>query len=98
MRLHLNREWARLVPELVSRLRSRSEMRKVRWSPAARSLTVEFDPSLRQHEVLDSLNAPAREATARRAYELYLARGATPGYDLDDWLAAERELMTEAKR
>jgi hypothetical protein len=70
-------------------------MRKIRWSPAARSLTIEFDPSLRQHEVLESLaSAPAREATARRAYELYLARGATPGYELDDWLAAERELKS----
>ena len=98
MRLHLNREWARLVPELVSRLRSRSEMRKVRWSPAARSLTVEFDPSLRQHEVLDTLaNPSAREAIARRAYELYLERGATDGHDLNDWLSAERELKTDAK-
>ena len=26
-----------------------------------------------------------------RAYELYLARG-TGGYELDDWLTAEREL------
>src|SRR5919201_6131733 len=97
MRLHLNREWARLVPELVSRLRSRSEMRKVRWSPAARSLTVEFDPSLRQHELLDTLvNPPAWEAIAWRAYELYLARGGQPGHDLDDWLAAEGELKAEA--
>jgi len=29
----------------------------------------------------------------RRAHELFLARGAEPGRDLDDWLQAERELM-----
>ena len=29
---------------------------------------------------------------AARAYELYLARGASDGRDFDDWLAAEREL------
>lgn len=29
---------------------------------------------------------------ARRAYELYMARGAENGHDLDDWLQAEREL------
>ena len=29
---------------------------------------------------------------ARRAYDLYLARGCTPGHQLDDWLQAEREL------
>ena len=30
-----------------------------------------------------------------RAYELYLARGAQPGHELEDWLQAERELPAE---
>ena len=30
---------------------------------------------------------------ARRAYELFQSRGMTHGRDVDDWLAAERELM-----
>ena len=29
---------------------------------------------------------------AARAYEIFLARGATDGSDLDDWLQAEAEL------
>lgn len=29
-----------------------------------------------------------------RAYEIYLERGAHPGHELEDWLQAERELMT----
>jgi hypothetical protein len=29
---------------------------------------------------------------ARRAYELYLARGQQDGHDVADWLQAEREL------
>ena len=29
---------------------------------------------------------------ARRAYDLYLARGCEPGHDVEDWLQAEREL------
>lgn len=29
---------------------------------------------------------------ARRAYEIYQRRGGVDGADLDDWLAAEREL------
>ncbi len=37
-------------------------------------------------------NEPAREEIEQRAYELYLARGATDGYALEDWLQAEREL------
>jgi hypothetical protein len=30
---------------------------------------------------------------ARRAYDLYLARGGEHGHDVDDWLQAERELQ-----
>jgi Protein of unknown function (DUF2934) len=33
-----------------------------------------------------------RQRVAERAYELYLARGATDGQAMDDWLRAEREL------
>ena len=29
---------------------------------------------------------------ARRAYDLYLARGCEPGHDVDNWLQEEREL------
>ena len=32
------------------------------------------------------------EQIAARAYQLYLERGRTNGYDLDDWLQAEYEL------
>jgi hypothetical protein len=37
-----------------------------------------------------------REAIAKRAYELYLQRGSVPGYELEDWLAAEAELTAAA--
>jgi hypothetical protein len=33
-----------------------------------------------------------------RAYELYLERGGAAGGDLDDWLAAERELLSSQER
>jgi HSP20 family molecular chaperone IbpA len=33
------------------------------------------------------------EAVRRRAYELFEARGCTPGSDMEDWLQAERELF-----
>jgi Polyketide cyclase / dehydrase and lipid transport/Protein of unknown function (DUF2934) len=35
---------------------------------------------------------PTDEQIARRAYELYLDRGQTPGHELEDWLQAEWEL------
>ncbi len=34
---------------------------------------------------------------ATRAYEIFLSRGALHGYDLDDWLQAERELTSTAE-
>jgi hypothetical protein len=33
---------------------------------------------------------------ARRAYDLYLARGCEPGHQLDDWLQAEQELRSSS--
>ena len=33
-----------------------------------------------------------KDQVERRAYELYLERGARDGQDLADWLAAEKEL------
>jgi hypothetical protein len=35
---------------------------------------------------------PTSEAIRARAYELFLARGASHGNDLADWFAAEQEL------
>jgi hypothetical protein len=38
---------------------------------------------------------PTREQEIRtRAYEIYLQRGTQPGYEVEDWLQAERELIT----
>lgn len=34
-----------------------------------------------------------QEQIEARAHEIYRARGAEPGHELDDWLQAEREIM-----
>jgi hypothetical protein len=39
-----------------------------------------------------------RAAVEKRAYEIYLQRGATAGNDLEDWLTAEREISASANR
>ncbi len=36
--------------------------------------------------------SPSHQAIAKRAYELYLRRGAQPGHAEDDWFEAERQL------
>ena len=33
---------------------------------------------------------------SERAYQLYLARGAAHGYDLDDWLRAEQDVLGQS--
>ena len=38
---------------------------------------------------------PSYESIAKRSYELYLARGAQPGHEVEDWLAAEAELTAK---
>ena len=37
-------------------------------------------------------HGPTHEQIARRAYELFLSRGANHGHHEDDWFQAEREL------
>jgi hypothetical protein len=53
-------------------------------------------PSRRRNESLPRRD-PIQEAIARRAYELFLARGEQHGHDLDDWLQAEREFAKAAQ-
>jgi hypothetical protein len=40
-------------------------------------------------------NQPAPEEIALRAYHIYLERAGTPGNELEDWIAAERQLVDE---
>lgn len=62
---------------------------------ARRRASVEAEAaSPRARQVYEPV--PASEGdVARRAYRLYLARGAEHGHALDDWLQAERELRSE---
>jgi len=41
---------------------------------------------------------PAHEQIAKRAYEIYLERGCTPGDPMQDWLRAEQELSAPSKK
>jgi len=54
-------------------------------------------PSRRRADAQPPRRDPITEAIACRAYELFLARGAQHGRDLDDWLQAERELLDAAR-
>ena len=45
----------------------------------------------------DAVTNVTDEEIARRAYDLYLARGRQHGHDVEDWLQAERELRTQRR-
>ena len=40
------------------------------------------------------LHSTREQEMRNRAYEIYLQRGGQPGYELEDWLQAERELTS----
>jgi hypothetical protein len=40
---------------------------------------------------------PSREEIERKAYEIYERRGGQDGTDVEDWIAAERELSEPAR-
>lgn len=42
-----------------------------------------------------SVADPSEEQVRKRAYELFLARGAAHGADLQDWFTAERQLRLQ---
>jgi hypothetical protein len=48
-------------------------------------------------KAVEEPQVPTTEEIAIRAYEIYQARGGSPGTDVDDWLQAERELTQSEK-
>jgi uncharacterized protein HemX len=44
------------------------------------------------------LSADVEERVRERAYALYEQRGSVDGYDLEDWLRAEADVLVEAAR
>jgi hypothetical protein len=43
----------------------------------------------------DGADEKLQERIQQRAYELYEARGAEPGYELEDWTMAESEILRQ---
>ncbi len=83
-RLHLRRLWHVTEPANVS---MRSLGRSLGFVPA--------DERNQFYLNVEELAEPVDEETRQRAYEIYLARGGAPGHDMEDWLQAERELLSK---
>jgi Protein of unknown function (DUF2934) len=54
--------------------------------------TNSTQPGTAVKEMERLLHSTGEQEIRDRAYEIYLKRGARPGYELEDWLQAEREL------
>jgi len=62
------------------------------------SKAVEFhsSPNTTSQQKSDDLQQKVlQERIQKRAYELYVARGASPGHALEDWTKAETEVLRE---
>jgi hypothetical protein len=52
------------------------------------------EKSIPVNEAPPAEDHPTHEEIAVRAYQIYVERGEAHGQDVDDWLQAERELIT----
>ncbi|MGH9452270.1 MAG: DUF2934 domain-containing protein [Terriglobia bacterium] len=59
----------------------------------AKSASSPNKPKITFGDALGALEESIRKAIAYRAYEVYEARGRGPGNDMQDWFAAEGELI-----
>src|SRR5262245_1461298 len=59
----------------------------------AKRETVKDPISVRRKESVTNQMANLNERIMRRAYEIFEDQGGIEGFDLDHWLAAERELI-----
>jgi len=57
---------------------------------------MENQDSILNMEAELSIADPRYQQISLRAYELYEARGRVDGFDVEDWLQAEREILAEA--
>ena len=57
----------------------------------AEMIGTQPETAVEEREVL--LRSTREKEIRNRAYEIYLQRGGQPGYEVADWLQAERELM-----
>jgi hypothetical protein len=56
--------------------------------------SMQDEPGLPSEVAFDDEPGPTPEEIAARAYSLYEARGGQDGYDVEDWLEAERDLRS----
>jgi Polyketide cyclase / dehydrase and lipid transport/Protein of unknown function (DUF2934) len=82
---------------MIARVSDAEESRKVDPMHSAQN---DLEPKTAKADTVESLRGdtffePNQEEVARRAYDLYLARGQVAGHEIDDWIEAKRQLLEE---
>jgi hypothetical protein len=67
-------------------------MARTQSNKSSHTPTQQVPESSARNAATSNRNGPTHEQIARRAYELFLARGGNHGHHQDDWFQAEREL------
>lgn len=67
-------------------------------SPRPRPTSAPTPTAARPATTGSTTNTPDEDAIRRRAYEIYVGRGANGGSPVEDWLQAERELLSGRRR
>jgi len=90
------------VADLKEKAQEKVQAKAQAIAPAAAPATAKPEPKIaaEPRKKLEVVKTEPRrvvpinveEEIRRRAYELYQQRGATPGHEREDWLAAEREV------
>ena len=71
---------------------ARRKNRKLDTQPVATLASVPLVSGQISNQVDGFAREPSHDDIARRAYQLYEARGGEPGRDWEDWLQAEEQL------
>ena len=53
--------------------------------------------NLNRKSSAESMDQEMREQIEKRAYEIFEARGAEPGHDVEDWVRAESEILQQTR-
>lgn len=84
----------RVVPTslMAAKTSTKSTTKRTTKRPPANAVETIATVNVETAPVDTKRAEPARDDIARRAYELFLARGRQHGRAQEDWLSAEREL------
>jgi hypothetical protein len=81
---------------MIARVSDKEEPRKVEPNSVSDDLELGLaNPEPVEDYRCETSFEPDQADIARRAYDLYVARGQTAGHEMDDWIEAKRQLLQE---